>query len=87
MVLHHFLSAARRVILSACSESDNHGAGGIGQACQEVREQRVSREKDKVERRVSVAESGNMSEKESGEGRAERTDETREEGESIFRDV
>jgi hypothetical protein len=46
-----------------------------------VRGQRESREEDRVERRVSVAELGCMSEKESVEGRADRTDEAREEGE------
>ncbi len=43
--------------LSGHTESDNHGAGGVGQACQEMRGQRDSREEDKVKRRVSVRES------------------------------
>lgn len=55
------------MVLSARSESDNHGAGGVGRACREVRGHREAREEDKEERRVSVAESGGMSERESEE--------------------
>lgn len=47
---------------------------------QEVRGQRKSREE---ERRGSVAESGDTSEKESGEVRADRRDEEREEGDEL----
>ena len=43
-------------------------------------EQRHSREEDTEERRASVAESGGMSETNSGETRADRTEEAREEG-------
>ena len=65
----HFLSDARIVALSARTESDNHGAGEDLQTCRDVRGQRESREEDRVERRMAVAELECMSEKESLEGR------------------
>ena len=77
----HFLSDACIVALSARTESDNHGAGEDLLTCRDVRGRRESREEDKVERRMSVAELGCMSEKESVEGRADKTEEAREAGE------
>ena len=77
----HFLSDARIVALSARTESDSHGAGEDLRTCRDVRGQRESREEDKVERRMSVAESGCMSEKESVEGRADKTEEASKAGE------
>ena len=81
MDFRHFLSDARKVTLWARTESDNHGAGTELRTLRVARGQSESREEDSVERRVSVAEFGCMSEKESVEGRADRTEEAREEGE------
>ena len=67
--------------LSARTESDKHGAGDDLRTCRDVKGQRESREEDKVERRMSVTELGCMSEKESVEGRADRTEEATEAGE------
>ncbi len=65
------------MVLSARTKSDNHRPGGVRER---ERGQRESREEDKVARRVSMAELGGMSEGKSGEGRADRTGEGREEG-------
>ena len=70
----HSLSDSRIVALSACTESDDHGDGEDLRSCRDVRGQRESREEDRVERRGSVAELGSMSEKESVEGRADKTE-------------
>lgn len=61
------------MVLSARTESDKHVAGGVGRVCRGVRGQIETRDKDKAKRTVSMAESGGVSEKESGEGRAHRT--------------
>ena len=73
----HLRSAALRLRLSVRTESDSHGAGGVGRAGLEVRGQRLSREEERVERRSSVAESEGRREKDSGVGRAEETAEER----------
>lgn len=54
------------MILSARTELDNHGAGGVGRACRAVRGQRESRVEDKVVFAV-----------ESDEGRADRASEAK----------
>lgn len=82
MLFLHLRSAALRVRLSVRTESDNQGAGVVWRAGLEVRGQRWSREEDKVERRRLVAVSGDRREKDSGRGRAERTEEERSVGES-----
>ena len=68
----HLRSAALRLRLSVRTESDNQGADGVRRAGLEVRGQRWSREEDRVERRRSVAVSGDRREKDSGESRENR---------------
>ena len=76
----HFRSAALRLRLSARTESDSHGAGGVNRAGLEVSGQRLSRESERAESRVLVAVSGGRRENESMEGREEVTDEERSAG-------
>ncbi|KAM6952924.1 NLR family CARD domain-containing protein 3-like [Lycodopsis pacificus] len=56
---------------SVRTESDSHGAGGVGRADLEVKGQRSSKEEERVPRRRSVSVSGDSRDKDSGSGRAE----------------
>ena len=78
----HLRSAALSLRLSARTESDSQGAGGVGRAGLEVRGHRLSREEERVERRRSVAVLGGRREKDSWVGRAVITEEARSDGES-----
>jgi len=65
------------------TESDKHGAGEDLRTGRVLKGRRESRDEDRVESRASVAELGCMSENESVEGRADRTEEAREEGQRV----
>ena len=76
----HLRSAALRLRLSARTESDSQGAGGVDLAGLEVRGQSLSREDERAESRVLVAVSGGRRENEFMEGRKEVTAEERSAG-------
>ncbi|CAB1430487.1 unnamed protein product [Pleuronectes platessa] len=81
---HAALENVRKALEWLCRHTPsqtNHRAWEDLRTCRDVGGQRASREEDIGERRVSVAQLGSMSEKESVNERAGKTEEAREEGE------
>ena len=70
LVLFHFRSAALKLLLDIRTCSVSHGVGGRCRAGLEVRGQSSSREEDMEAKMISVALSGDNSEKSSGLGSA-----------------
>ena len=79
-VFFNFLSAALRVCLSSLTASVSHGLGGEWLAGFLARGQSLSKEVERAERRVEVAESVERAEKVALGGRVDRMSEERMEG-------